>query len=63
MEDHGGVGGEDLARAAGTLHAQAEVLGRVLGRERTDLEPMLAFITEPRVTSQIVEHIGLTFAR
>src|SRR3954469_6609915 len=41
VEQHGGVGGEDLAGAAGAFEAHAEVLGGVIRGERADFEPVM----------------------
>src|ERR1041384_4629675 len=44
-----GVGGKQLALAAGALQTEAEVLGGVLGDERFDLEAVM----DPRVERAI----------
>lgn len=44
--------GEDLARAASTLEAHAQVLGRVLGRERVDLESMVDARVQRAIATQ-----------
>src|SRR5262245_49371833 len=41
VEERDGVGGEELAVAAGAPQAHADVLGGVVGRERRDLEAVV----------------------
>ena len=41
MEERSGVGGEELAVAAGAAEAHSEVLGGVVGCEGVELEPVV----------------------
>src|ERR1044071_7746994 len=52
VEQHGGIGGEDLASAAGALEAHAQILGRVLGRQRADFEAMVDARVQRAIAAQ-----------
>src|ERR1044071_2129823 len=52
VEQHGGIGGEDLSGAASALEAHAQILGGVLGRQRADFEAMVDARVQRAIAAQ-----------